>query len=368
MDITFNTCTACGGSQVYNPDAASLVCTACGSTNALELTRESRLQKLDYRDNWTTFADMTETGGETEDVRSTTCTGCGAEISIESGASSGTCGFCGTTVTTDAAPHPALLPHYVTPFQVSRDTARSSFRNWLTKRKFAPTKLKEFARQDDPLRGVYFPCWTFDADTMTHYRGQRGRNRTVTQKTKDSDGKTKQTSKTVTDWTNVSGTVTHAFRDLVVAANDSLPEKLVDRLNLDSALEPVKYDRSLLAGFQAESYSHPVDHGFRRAQKTMERKIRELIRRDIGGDQQRIDSLQTTESNRCFAYVLVPIWALSYRFKNKTYRVLVNGKSGTVVGERPYSIWKILRLILGILAAGGLAYLAYYLLQLYGVI
>jgi hypothetical protein len=155
---------------------------------------------------------------------------------------------------------------------------------------------------------------------------------------------------------------------VVIPANESLPEKLVNKLDPSSALEPVRYDRALLAGFQAETYSQPIDQGFRKAQKVMEAKIRELVRRDIGGDKQRIDSLQTLENNRCFAYVLIPIWALSYRFRDKVYRVLVNGRTGTVAGERPFSVWKILRLVAGILAVAGLAYLGYYLLQYYGVI
>jgi hypothetical protein len=31
----------------------------------------------------------------------------------------------------------------------------------------------------------------------------------------------------------------------------------------------------------------------------------------------------------------------AYKYRGKTYRIAVNGRSGQVAGERPYSAWKI---------------------------
>jgi hypothetical protein len=39
--------------------------------------------------------------------------------------------------------------------------------------------------------------------------------------------------------------------------------------------------------------------------------------------------------------VLLPIWLSSYRYANKTFRFIVNGQTGAVQGERPWSAWKI---------------------------
>jgi hypothetical protein len=39
----------------------------------------------------------------------------------------------------------------------------------------------------------------------------------------------------------------------------------------------------------------------------------------------------------------------SYPYNGKTYRFLVNGKTGEVQGESPYSAWKIAGLIIVIL-------------------
>ena len=368
MQISFYTCPGCGAGQTFEPGTKAMVCGSCGATDPIEIGVDSGIRKLPLRENMEQFGAMITDDSATEDVRTTTCPGCGAEISIEANTSSGECSFCGGTVTTDVAPHPSLLPHYVTPFAVANQQALDAFRKWLSTRKFAPNKLKQYARQEDALRGVYYPCWSFDADTYTNYTGRRGINRTERYTTKDSQGKTVTRTRTRTDWYPTSGRVTRDFRDLVVPANNTLPENLVRKLNLTAMLRATGYDRRFLAGFRAEAYSKPVADGFREARKEMDQQIRTDIRRDIGGDQQQITSMQTAVERPGFAYVLLPIWSLAYRFRKKVYRVLVNGLAGDVVGQRPYSVWKIIGLIFAIIAVIGLGALAYFLLQHYGVI
>jgi hypothetical protein len=82
----------------------------------------------------------------------------------------------------------------------------------------------------------------------------------------------------------------------------------------------------------------------------MGREIEQSIRRDIGGDEQRILTTHSKYDQVTFKHVLLPVWISSYRYKNKVFRFLVNGQSGKVKGERPYSIMKILGLILAVAA------------------
>jgi hypothetical protein len=82
----------------------------------------------------------------------------------------------------------------------------------------------------------------------------------------------------------------------------------------------------------------------------MEVVIRSDVRRDIGGDRQRIHSLHTTHSGITFKHVLLPMWICSYRYRDKVYRFLVNARSGEVQGERPWSWVKITLAILAVVA------------------
>ena len=59
-----------------------------------------------------------------------------------------------------------------------------------------------------------------------------------------------------------------------------------------------------------------------------------------------------------FKHILLPVWLVAYRFRGRTYRFVVNARTGRVQGERPWSAWKIaLAVILGAAFAGGIGYL-----------
>ena len=73
----------------------------------------------------------------------------------------------------------------------------------------------------------------------------------------------------------------------------------------------------------------------------MARVIERDVRRDIGGDEQRVHNVDTDWSDQTFKHILLPIWMAAYKYNGKSYRFLVNGQTGEVQGERPWSIWKI---------------------------
>jgi len=85
----------------------------------------------------------------------------------------------------------------------------------------------------------------------------------------------------------------------------------------------------------------------------MDKTIRQLILKDIGGDEQRIHSTNTSYADITFKHLLLPIWISAYNFNNKVYRFLVNARTGEVQGERPWSWIKITLFVLMILAIVG---------------
>jgi hypothetical protein len=82
------------------------------------------------------------------------------------------------------------------------------------------------------------------------------------------------------------------------------------------------------------------------------------VRKDIGGDEQRISELSTSYSAITFKHILLPVYIAAYRFNNKVYQVLVNACTGEVQGERPYSAWKIAGLVILILIVIAVIYFA----------
>ncbi|MEM7296489.1 MAG: primosomal protein N' (replication factor Y) - superfamily II helicase, partial [Pseudomonadota bacterium] len=95
-----------------------------------------------------------------------------------------------------------------------------------------------------------------------------------------------------------------------------------------------------------------LEEGFQEAQDIMARQIERDIRFDIGGDVQRIHERQTKASDVTFKHLLLPVWLAAYKFRGESYRFVVNGATGRVQGERPWSVWKITFAVLfGLIAA-----------------
>ena len=89
----------------------------------------------------------------------------------------------------------------------------------------------------------------------------------------------------------------------------------------------------------------------------MDRVIERDVKFDIGGDRQRVHSVATDVDDVTFKHILLPIWLAAYKYRGKTYRFVVNGSTGRVHGERPYSAIKItIAVILGLIIAAGIGY------------
>jgi hypothetical protein len=110
------------------------------------------------------------------------------------------------------------------------------------------------------------------------------------------------------------------------------------------------YEPAYLAGFRAQRYQIELAEGFEKAKAVIHQAIDALVRQDIGGDEQRVSSINTAYSSIFFLHLLLPVWIGAYQFQGKVYHVVVNARTGEVQGERPYSKAKIAGLVIAILA------------------
>lgn len=275
-----------------------------------------------------------------ETTRVSKCPNCAAEVEFDPTTHARECPFCATPVVTDTGESRHVKPKGVLPFSIDERAGHKAMTDWLGRLWFAPNGLKEYARKGRRMEGIYVPYWTYDADTRSSYSGQRGTVYYVTE-TVMVDGKPQAKQVAKVRWRPVSGRVKRFFDDVLVLASKSLPKRYTDALEpWDlSALEP--YQPQYLAGFRAEAYAISLQDGFEEARAHMDRVIERDVRFDIGGDRQRISHIDTQVSDVTFKHILLPVWLAAYKYRGKTYRFVVNGQSGRVQGERPYSAWKI---------------------------
>jgi LSD1 subclass zinc finger protein len=320
-------CTGCGAKLSFAPGTSSLKCEFCGTANEIA-ENDARIEELDLA----TFFRALEGKQEMVEDENVRCEKCGAEQNLPASHFAATCTFCGTPIVSKGYANRHIKPRSLVPFQLDRPRAQESFRRWIRGRWMAPRDLKRYAQTDAGLNGVYLPFWTFDCQTASDYTGQRGVRRDKS-----------------TSWTSVSGHIGRFHDDVVVLASTSLPETLLDRISHWDTTALVPYQPEFVSGFRAEAYRIGLKDGWPIGKGMIDAEIRRLIRKDIGGDEQKIDSVRTQYSDVTFKHVLLPVWISAYRYRDKVYRFLINGQTGEVAGESPMSWQKVTLLVIGII-------------------
>jgi LSD1 subclass zinc finger protein len=348
-------CEACGAVLSYAPGTSELKCSYCGHTNRIVEVPVAVIEQA--------LAPALERLGQ--EVPDSTplhakCPSCAAEFDFPANLHAGPCPFCSRPVVLDPAGHRLVLPQAILPFLIGEPEAKRLVGEWLRGLWLAPTGVAEQARGPSRLRGLYVPFWTFDSSTRTIYSGRRGdvwyETRHVT-RTVNGRQVTEAVQVPRIRWTSVSGHTARDFDDVLVLAGETLPRQLVEPLEPWDLAGFKPYGADYLAGFESELYQVPIAPAYGSAQAIMRGVITGDVRRDIGGDQQQIDVMDVTFDAPSFKHVLLPVWVAAFQFLGRPYRFVVNGRTGEVHGERP---WSALKITLAVLAGLiGLALLAW---------
>ncbi len=348
-------CDSCGADMRFDPTSTQMVCAHCGNASKLEQGpwAKATIREIDFK----TALDGELPAPEMEVTRVSKCPNCAAQVEFDPDVHAKECPFCATPVVTGTGAHRHIKPKAVLPFALDEQTAHDAMNDWLGSLWFAPNGLKQYARKGRRMDGIYVPYWTFDADTTSRYTGERGTVYYETRRvTRNGKATTVQVAKV--RWRPARGQVARFFDDVLVLASKSLPKQFTDGLAPwdMTALEP--YAPEYLAGFRAEGYSIGIEDGFVEARSVMNRVIRRDIRFDIGGDRQRIHQVDTSVRDVTFKHILLPVWLAAYKYRGDTYRFVVNGSTGKVQGERPYSAIKIaFAVLVGLALAATFGYL-----------
>jgi DNA-directed RNA polymerase subunit RPC12/RpoP len=338
-------CESCGAKLKFAPGTTSLKCPYCGHENPIPAPDEVQAREAVAELDLQTALEKGETGAEAEKISVIKCNSCGAEFQLDPKIQSSQCPFCASPIVLEPKQVSHLRPKSLLPFAIDAKGARDRFKTWLSGLWFAPNDVKAMATTEGGFTGMYVPYWTYDADTASTYTGERGITYTRQVPT-TVNGKTQMRTVTETRWTPVSGAVSRDFDDVLVIASESLPKAYAEALEPWDLEKLLPYDERYLSGFGAENYRVDLAAGFERAKGKMDAVIRGDVRQDIGGNSQRIHSLDTSYYKLTYKHVLLPIWINSYRYSGKTYTFVINGRTGEVQGQRPWSWIKI-----GLLAA-----------------
>lgn len=352
MSVQRYPCESCGAQLEFTPGTSTLTCPFCGHTQDIPASQDE-IRELDFHEYLNQASLATKV--ETETVLH--CQQCAAEFTIGPYKQTDACPFCGHNVVVPANPENRIEPASLVPFQLDARAARDKYAGWISSRFWAPNDLKQLARAESTLHGIYCPYWTYDTLTSTWYTGQRGEHYYETE-TYTENGQTRTRQVRRTRWYPASGMVVVDFDDVLVLGTSTLPRKYTELMQTWNLQPLTGFKPEYITGFQAMRYDVDLPNGFETAKGKMAPEIHRAICYDIGGDEQRVISQDTQYDRLTFKHILLPIYSGAYRYRGKTYRFFINGQSGQVAGEAPISWIKVtIAVILGLIVLGLIVWL-----------
>ncbi len=324
-------CDSCSGNMAYDIAMRKLVCESCGSTKNISIVRKGKYAAEYSIEN-------VEEGEKLEAVSVIQCKSCGGETILNGYETSAECEYCGNTNTILNTETGLIKPETMIPFKITKEKAVESYRSWMKSHWLAPFGMRKNAKNGN-LTGLYSPFWDFDFLSDIKYKGKRGTVHHVHTK----NGTTRSIK-----WKNVEGRLKVDIDDALTSGSKKYSNTLSPIKHYDFD-ELVAYNPSLIAGFHSEKYSIDVHDALKVLKNRLKHEFENIVRTDIGGDTQKVTSMNIDYLNVKYRHTLLPVWVSSYSFRNKVYEFAINGQTGKVVGKAPVSILK--SIILLVLAA-----------------
>ena len=338
-------CPACGAQAEWNPAKQKLLCPFCGTESPYQFDRETgKVVELDLVTALRELPDE-ERGWQTE-RHSVQCQSCHAVMVFDPARVGQNCEFCGSPALVGYNEIKApIRPQGILPFTIDSSRVRDDIRRWWKSKWLAPARLARTALVDT-VRSLYIPYWTFDAQVHCPWVAEAGYDYYVTLEGRDTQGRRVVRQERRTRWEPASGAIDHFFDDEPVPGTQGLPLDLLRQVEPFPTQEVVSYDTAFLSGHVVEHYKVVLLDAAQRSQEQMKAKLEALCVGQIPGDTYRNLIIHPVYAGQTFKHVLVPVWLLSYDYGAKAFQVIVNGYTGRIAGKYPYSIWKILLLVL----------------------
>lgn len=330
-------CSNCNGEVRFDVQAQGFLCVACRTPYTPQTETAVVLEK-DFEQQ-----KMLVSSAELSGVKVARCDGCGGEIFFSDNETAARCPMCGSAKLRENLSAAVIKPDGIVPFRVDRHQAQVGFREYVTKRFFAPGNLKK-AYEEGKLEGWYIPFWTFDAQGVGDYSAEGGKSVKVKKEGRDV---------TETRWFPVRGRVQKLFDDVLVCATNSASKDMTDRIDaFNTQTGAVPYSPQYLQGYLAEYRSVEAAEAFQTAQKNMTQQLEAEARKEVLKVYSKVQNLQLKAYfNRITCKnLLLPVYRASYAYGGKVYDYIINGQTGKVSAKYPKSAIKIVLVILAVVA------------------
>lgn len=299
-------CLACGSELRFTAGARSAYCETCEEDRPLPMRLPAEIPDAPI------FPDGPGRG-VLEGRSRWGCPLCRAQLSTAEEPRS--CPMCATGLEPASPEATPIRPHGYLPFLVTRDAARQQLRREASALGLGAKTIR--------FAPVYLPWLVVSLEARARYRGERG-------ETWRDDDRIERTT-----WQSCAGMIDRPWLFIRACASPSLPS------SIQTGLPPWDwaFTKPIPSGGPgrpaAEETMLSPSELFSTAMPDFDAKIAEEICSDIGGDIQRITSVESHRSNERVRVILVPAWVGKLAHMDR--RFAINARTGktTIDGHAP---------------------------------
>lgn len=329
-------CKGCGAPIEFDGSKGELVCEYCGTHMSVKEMEQSG-EKYDSQVEDETIQD----DNNKTDVNGYKCQSCGAELITDDKTTATVCSFCGSSAVIKGRFTGETMPAKIIPFSITKDKAKDLFRQWCRKGILTPSMFKKSAFADN-MTGIYVPFWLYDYGAGCHIDAHATKVRHQRQGDYEI---------THTDHFKVVRDGEADFTLVPADASEKMPDETMDLLEPYNYSNLQDFKMPYLSGFLSEKYSYDSNQMAPRVEQRVRSYIFREVRNSITGySTVNIVGSNTRLKRKRAVYTLLPVWMITYRYKNENHILAINGQTGKQVGTLPKSKEKMLGWFGGIFA------------------
>ncbi len=342
--ITYK-CPCCDASLAFSGQAQQLECEYCGNTFEIEAVRAYNESTLWEGEEFQWEEPQTQQWSHEEQshIHSFQCASCGGEILGDENTAATFCPYCGNPSILTSRLSGGVKPDGVLPFQKTREDAKAAF---LQLCKGKPLLPKEFTQkqQIEKLTGMYVPFWLYDCKG-----GFSGRYKaTIVRTWSDSDYNYTKTSHYMLVREAEAG-----FVGIPMDGSSKIEDIAMESIEPFDYSQLTDFDTAYLSGYFADKHDVSAESGKERIRQRVDRAFDEELAGTFFPYTTVVPTNKHLQLNHSQArYVLMPVWLLNVRYKDKLYNFSMNGQTGKITGQLPICPKRAAAWFAGICAAG----------------
>ena len=322
-------CPCCNAPLIYAGEEQQLKCEYCDNSFDLDTLRacqESEIPETSAEIQWDSKSSQQWSQDDQAQLQIYLCDACGGQLISDDHTAATFCPYCGNPAILPGRLAGGLKPDGVIPFKTTKEDAKAAF---LTLCKGKPLLPKFFTEEQqlEKITGIYVPFWLYDcnADLNGSYKATRIHTW--------SDSRYIYTK---TDHFLLRRQADAAYAGIPMDGSSKMEDAFMESIEPYQYEDLVDFEMAYLSGYLADKYDVESSSGEDRIRQRVETSLNDHVQSSFLGYSTVIPTSRNIQINHGNArYVLLPVWILNTKYKDKTYTFAMNGQTGKMTGTFP---------------------------------